>query len=180
MKRAIYILPVLLFAVLAYFLFNGLRQGAPDELPSALIGKPVPALALPPLEANGAGLSGATLSRGLVSIVNIWASWCVPCREEAPLLPALARLPGVELDGIVYKDTPANARAFLAQYGNPFARLGLDAGGRVFIEWGAYGVPETFIVDGSGIIRTRIVGGLTEEKIASELLPAIARAKAGN
>lgn len=173
MKRLIYVLPVLAFLGLAYLLFSSLfRARPPDELPSALIGKPVPALTLPPLDAATQGFGPKDL-QGHVTVVNIFASWCEPCRAEAPVLASLSREKGFVLYGLVYKDTAAKARAFLDEAGNPFARIGLDADGNVGIEWGLYGVPETFIVDGRGIIRERIVGELTDQKLRDELFPAI-------
>jgi len=176
-KRALYIVPVLLFAGLAWFLFHSLIAPPPDQLPSALIGKPAPSIMLAALDANAKGFGPADL-KGHVTVVNVFASWCAPCREEAPLLSALARLKGVALYGLVYKDTPAKARAFLADVGDPFARLGLDASGEAGIEWGVYGVPETFVVDADGIIRLRYAGPLTPDVLSGEILPAIERARA--
>jgi len=174
MKRLIYGVPVLAFLVLAYLLFSSLfRSRPPDELPSALIGKPVPAIVLPPLDAAVQGFGPKDLAQGRVTVVNIFASWCDPCRAEAPVLASLSREKGFALYGFVYKDTALKARAFLDETGNPFARIGLDTSGSKGIEWGVYGVPETFIVDGRGIIRERIVGGLTDQKIRDELFPAI-------
>jgi len=176
MKRAIYIIPVLLFAGLAWFLFHSLIAPPPTELPSALIGKPAPALTLAPLDMNAQGFGPADL-KGHVTIVNVFASWCVPCREEAPLLSTLAGLKGVALYGLVYKDTPEKARAFLKDVGNPFSRIGLDKSGEAGIEWGVYGVPETFVVDADGIIRLRYAGPLTPDVLSGQILPAIERAR---
>jgi len=177
MKRLIYGVPVLAFLVLAYLLFSSLfRSRPPDELPSALIGKSVPALTLPPLDVAAQGFGPKDLAQGRVTVVNVFASWCEPCREEVPLLASLSRTKGFELYGFVYKDTALKARAFLNETGNPFARVGLDTSGSKGIEWGVYGVPETFIVDGRGIIRERIVGGLTDQKVRDELFPAVAAA----
>ncbi|HET7335867.1 MAG TPA: DsbE family thiol:disulfide interchange protein [Rhizomicrobium sp.] len=180
MKRLIYIVPVLAFAVLAYVLFASLIAPAPDTLPSALLNKPVPDIALPALDKNVKGFARADFASGHVTVVNVWASWCAPCRAEAPLLAAISGLQGVKLYGFVYKDTPANARGFLAQYGNPFDRLGLDKDGRAGIEWGVYGVPETYVIDGRGIIRARFVGPLTPQSLAGTLLPEIERARSGS
>jgi cytochrome c biogenesis protein CcmG/thiol:disulfide interchange protein DsbE len=178
MKRIVYAVPVLAFLVLAYLLFSSLfRSKPPDELPSALIGRPVPNLVLPALDASTPGFGPKDLAQGRVTVVNIFASWCEPCREEAPVLAGLARKKNFVLFGLVYKDTATRARAFLDQTGNPFARIGLDADGHVGIEWGLYGVPETFVVDGRGIIRERIVGLLTEEKLRNELFPAVEAAR---
>ena len=113
-------------------------------------------------------------------MVNVFASWCVPCRTEAPVLARLAASRGVALYGLVQKDTPAKVRAFLGEVGNPFQRIALDADGRASIEWGVYGVPETFVIDGRGIIRARFVGALTDEVLANDLLPAIAQAKSNS
>jgi cytochrome c biogenesis protein CcmG/thiol:disulfide interchange protein DsbE len=178
MNRVIYAVPVLAFLGLAYLLFDSLiRPHAPDELPSALIGKPVPSIVLPPLDAATKGFGPADLRQGHVTVVNIFASWCEPCREEAPVLAGLSREKRFAFYGFVYKDTALRARAFLGETGNPFARIGLDADGRAGIEWGVYGVPETFIVDGRGIIRERIVGGLTDQKLREELFPAVQEAQ---
>jgi cytochrome c biogenesis protein CcmG/thiol:disulfide interchange protein DsbE len=177
-KRLIYILPVLAFAGLAIFLFMSLRGPPPAEIPSVLVDKPVPALTLPPLDPRARNLAPADLARkGKVTLVNVFASWCVPCREEAPQLAELARARGVRLIGIVYKDKPDAARAFLADVGDPYERIGFDASGRAGIEWGISGVPETFVVDAHGIIRGRF-GPLTPDNLVSDLLPAIARASA--
>lgn len=176
MKYVLYALPAAAFVVLAGFFMFSLVRPVPDTLPSALIDKPAPALTLPPLDASATGFGPADLKRGRVTVVNVWASWCVPCRAEAPQLAALSREHGFALYGLVYKDTPAKARAFLNEVGNPFARIGLDADGRAGIEWGVYGVPETFIVDGKGIVRERFVGPITEQSLADDVLPAIARA----
>ncbi len=177
MKRALYVLPVLLFAALAFVLFDSLRSPAPNELPSALIGKPAPMVKLPPLDAQALAFAPEDLSSGHVTVLNVWASWCVPCREEAPMLAALARDPDIRLYGLVYKDTPARARAFLVESGNPFSRIDLDRDGRAGIEWGVYDVPETFVIDGRGIVRARHSGPLTAQVMTDELLPAIAAAR---
>ncbi|TFG84853.1 MAG: DsbE family thiol:disulfide interchange protein, partial [Hyphomicrobiales bacterium] len=125
-------------------------------------------------EGGGAEAFGAAdLATGQPTIVNVWASWCVPCREEHPLLMQLAKQPGVRLYGINYKDDPAAARRFLGRYGNPFARVGADRTGRVAIDWGVYGVPETYVITGDGKIAYRHVGPLTEEAIREKLLPKL-------
>ena len=176
MKYLLYALPAAAFVVLAGFFMFSLMRPASEPLPSALIDKPAPALTLPPLDASTTGFGPQDLKAGHVTVINVWASWCVPCRAEAPALAALSKAHGFALYGLVYKDTPAKARAFLTDVGNPFARIGLDADGRAGIEWGVYGVPETFIVDGKGIVRERFVGPITEESLANDVLPAIARA----
>jgi cytochrome c biogenesis protein CcmG/thiol:disulfide interchange protein DsbE len=177
MKRVLYALPFVSFIVLAALFYFNLQGAPPDQLPSAMIGKPVPAVALPPLDAQAQGFGPGDLAGGHVSVVNVWASWCAPCRLESPTLAALAQRKDIVLYGLVYKDTPSAARAFLHELGNPFARLGLDARGTTAIEWGVYGVPETYIVDGHGIIRERFAGPLTDEVMTKVIEPAIARAK---
>ena len=176
MKRLIYILPILAFIVLAWFLFEGLRGPPPGDLPSVLIGKSVPALALPPLDAATQGFGPGDLSSGRVTIVNVFASWCAPCRTEAPQLAELGRTRGVQLFGLAWKDTAKNARVFLDEVGNPYARIGFDGEGRAGIEWGVYGVPETYIIDRHGVIRGRFVGPITPDSLVLDILPAIARA----
>jgi cytochrome c biogenesis protein CcmG/thiol:disulfide interchange protein DsbE len=176
----LYILPGLAFAALAGFLFYAmhLQERNPENaLPSALIGKPVPKLALQPLDAATQGFGPEELAAGHVTVVNVFASWCAPCRSEAPVLARLGREPGLTLYGLVQKDSPSNIRAFLAENGNPFRRIALDADGRASIEWGVYGVPETFVVDGRGIVRARIVGEITDDVLANQLMPAVAAAK---
>ncbi len=176
MKRLVYVLPVLLFLVLAFFFARSLIAPAPDALPSALIDKPAPRVVLPPLDAATPGFNPGDLRSGHVTVVNVWASWCIPCRQEAPVLDTLAKEHGFQLFGLVYKDKPDKAREFLNEVGNPFSRIVLDRDGRAGIEWGVYGVPETFIVDGRGIVRERFVGPITPETLASDVLPAIQHA----
>jgi cytochrome c biogenesis protein CcmG/thiol:disulfide interchange protein DsbE len=181
------LLPLILFAgLVTVFLAQMLRGGANSEIPSALIGKPAPEFSLPALAGlrDAAGgqvpeLSTANLRNGKVHVVNVWASWCAPCRLEHPLLMELAKDDRIALAGINYKDQPENALRFLGQLGNPFARVGADEKGRSTIDWGVYGVPETFVVDGSGIIRLKHVGPLTETSVRQKLLPAIEAALAG-
>lgn len=157
--------PMLLFAGLALLFYRGL-SGDPSTLPSALINKPVPAFNLPAIDQLGVpGLSDAELKTGQVHVVNIWASWCVPCRDEHPVLMELAGRSDIRLVGINNKDKPDNARRFLGALGLPFAAVGSDSDGRVTIDWGGYGVPETFIVDGNGVIRNKHVGPLTPDDI---------------
>jgi cytochrome c biogenesis protein CcmG/thiol:disulfide interchange protein DsbE len=170
-------LPLLIFALLSGLFWYALHSGDPSRLPSALVGKPVPAFTLPPIEGlTGEGSQGfetADLAKGEPTIVNVWASWCVPCHEEHPLLLELAKQPGVRLYGINYKDDAAAARRFLGRYGNPFARVGADRSGRVAIDWGVYGVPETYVITGDGRIAYRHVGPLTEDAIKQKLLPLV-------
>ena len=145
--------------------------GDPSRLPSALIGKPVPTLTLPPLDGlfeNGMPVPGISpaLFKGRVTVVNVWASWCVPCRDEHPLLARLAEDTRIGLAGINYKDAPENARRFLGRFGNPFDAVGVDAAGRAAIEWGVYGVPETFVVGPDGTIRHKHIGAIDEGSFA--------------
>lgn len=173
MRRLFYIAPVLAFAVLAWILYGSLHGNRSASLPTALLGRPAPQLDLPPLDARTQGVRSADLrTKGRVTIVNLFASWCVPCHEEAPQLAQLASARGVRLIGIAYKDKPEAARAFLDETGNPFERIGLDADGRAFIDWGASGVPETFVLDSHGIVRGRF-GPLTPDSMVTDLLPAI-------
>lgn len=184
-RRGLLLAPALIFAaVVAMFAF-ALQKGDPSKLPSALIGKPAPPLELPPLDGLAAkdGLPAAALTRqalatGRISVVNFWASWCAPCVEEHPLLVQLAGRRDVTLYGINYKDQSVNARRFLGRYGNPFTAVGVDASGRAAIEWGVYGMPETFVVDGRGVIAYKHVGPLTPTSLATQLIPAIEAAKA--
>jgi cytochrome c biogenesis protein CcmG/thiol:disulfide interchange protein DsbE len=176
LKRLFYVVPVLAFFGLAWLLYANLHRGDSDELPSSLIGRLAPQAILPPLDTRTAGFGPADLAmRGRVTVVNVFASWCVPCREEAPQLAQLARIRGVRLFGLVYKDKPEAARAFLEEYGNPYERIGLDADGRAGIEWGISKVPETYVIDGNGIVRARF-GPLTPDSLVLDILPAVAAA----
>ena len=172
------------FIVAALFLFS-LRTGDPSRLPSALLGKPVPASTFPAVEEvviDGKatpGFTHADLAKGKVTVVNFWASWCTSCVEEHPLLAELAKAAGVDIYGVAQKDDPAATRRFLGRYGNPFAALGSDATGRQSIDWGVYGMPETFVVNGEGKIAYKHVGPISRESMAKDVLPAIAAAKAG-
>ncbi|HEY1708970.1 MAG TPA: DsbE family thiol:disulfide interchange protein [Rhizomicrobium sp.] len=176
MKRALYALPFLVFVALAIAFYMSLNGPAPDVLPSAMIGKPVPARALPALDAATQGFSPRDLT-GHVTVVNVFASWCIPCRAEAPALAQLAADKSIALYGFVYKDKPEAARGFLNELGDPFARIGLDADGSTAIDWGVYGVPETYVVDAKGIIRERFVGPLDANALSTVIEPAIQRAR---
>jgi cytochrome c biogenesis protein CcmG, thiol:disulfide interchange protein DsbE len=178
MKRWIFIAPIAAFAVLAFFLFRSLWAPAPSLIPSALINKPAPRLALPALDTQSAAFTPADLASGHVSVINVFASWCAPCRTETAQLDALSKLPGVALYGLTQKDRPDATRAFLAEVGNPFAKIARDDDGRASIEWGVYGVPETYVVDAKGIIRLKFVGPLTDEALAQQVVPAIKLAQA--
>jgi len=173
--RALYLLPVgifmLLAAIVAYFMLSG-RD--PRLLPSALIDKPAPTFKLAPIagwENRKPGLATVDL-KGKVTVVNFFASWCVPCLAEHPQIVALSKLKGVQVVGINYKDKPENAKAWLTRHGNPYARIGVD-GGRGAIEWGVYGMPETFIVDRTGRIRFKHVGPIVPDILNQKILPVI-------
>ena len=171
------LIPVVLFAGLALVFWKGL-YGNPSELPSVLIGKPVPVFTLPALAGSGIpGLSSADLKAGNISVVNIWASWCVPCRQEQPLLLELAKRSDIRLYGINNKDSTDNAKRFLGTLGQPYAAIGADEKGRTTIDWGSYGVPETFIVDGTGTIRFKWIGPLSPEVMSGVLSAQIEKAK---
>ena len=163
--------------VLAVFLL-GLQRDDVQRLPSALIDKPVPAFTLEPLEPDQPGLSDADLKTPGVKLLNIWASWCGPCRVEHPQIMALAE-GGVTVHGLNYKDKDANAKAFLAELGDPYSLIGADRSGRTGIEFGVYGVPESFLVDKAGRIVCKHIGAITEHDLETKLLPAIRAAKAG-
>ncbi len=171
MSRLGYIVPAVVFIAVAVFLYLGVHRGAGDEIPTVLNGEPVPDVTLPPLDGRARGFGAADL-KGQVTLVNVFASWCIPCREEAPLLSRLAQAHHVRLIGLVYKDKPEAARAFLDEYGNPFERIGLDADGRAGIEWGISKVPESFVVDARGVIRGRF-GPLDPDTLEQVLLPTI-------
>jgi cytochrome c biogenesis protein CcmG, thiol:disulfide interchange protein DsbE len=168
----IYLLPAALFAALVAGFYGGLGIDT-QTLPSPLIDKPAPEFVLPPLVTGARGFSTADL-KGHVTLVNAFASWCAPCREEHPALNALAKTKRVPIFGIDYKDKPRAALAWIAELGDPYARIGADDG-RVGIEWGVYGVPETFLVDRTGRIRFKHVGPLSEADIARTILPLVAR-----
>lgn len=168
----LYLLPVLLFAGVGVMLALGLGRD-PSTLPSVLIDKPAPALALPPLPGrDSVGLRSSDLG-GRPMLVNVFASWCGPCRIEHPVLEQLAR-EGVVIHAINYKDEPADALSFLRTLGDPYTRLGVDRDGRAGIEWGVYGVPETFVIDRAGRIRYRHVGPLQPRDVERTIRPLLA------
>ena len=173
MKRLFFVAPVVIFLSLAALLYIGLFQGPPSELPSPLIGKPAPDIALPTLDDQSPGFARGELGQGKPIIVNFWASWCVPCRLEHPTLEALAKRQGITLYGVDYKDDPAKARAFLSELGNPFGKINQDKDGRVAIDWGVTGVPETFVIDSKGIVRVHYAGPLNDEALERLVLPAL-------
>jgi cytochrome c biogenesis protein CcmG, thiol:disulfide interchange protein DsbE len=171
MRRALFILPFLLFLVLAGYFALALRPGRnPQELPSALIDKEAPAFQLAGL--NGDGIARDAL-KGQPVLINFFASWCLPCREEHPLLMRLAEQEHVPLYGIDYKDKPEAAQNLLKEFGDPYRAIGVDRDGRVGLDFGVYGVPETYVLDSSGHIRKRFVGPLTAEQVNKELLPLL-------
>ncbi|MBN9584210.1 MAG: thiol:disulfide interchange protein [Afipia sp. 62-7] len=174
-------LPLIAFIALAGLFWFRLGTGDPARIPSALIGRPAPQTQLPPLDgllANGAQVPGLDPAafKGQVSVVNVWASWCVPCHEEAPLLLKLAQDKRIRIVGINYKDSTDNARRFLGRYGNPFAAVGADVNGRASIEWGVYGVPETFVIGRDGAIAYKLIGAITPENIDGVLKAEIEKA----
>ncbi len=170
--RAKLFLPLLLFGVLALFLFRGLSLD-PQELPSALIDKPMPTFSLPALGGDRV-LTRADVT-GQASLFNVWATWCVSCRVEHPYLQQLADA-GVPIYGINYKDDPAKALGFLEELGDPYTRLGADPNGRTALDWGLYGVPETYVIDGEGRIVLRFAGPITSDILSERIRPAIAEA----
>lgn len=173
-------LPLALFVALAVLFLAQLMSGRDvSAIPSVLIGHPAPATALPPLEGTSLpGLDSRDFA-GKVTVVNVWASWCVPCRDEHPHLMQLAGDPRFTLAGLNYKDKPENARRFLGELGNPFAAIGVDASGRAGIDWGVYGVPETFVVGRDGKIAWKHVGPFDDRSVREELMPEIEKALAG-
>jgi len=185
-SRWLMALPLIAFAALAAVFWFRLGSGDPSRIPSALIGHPAPQTALPALDGltnNGAQVPGLdpAVFKGKVSVVNVWASWCIPCHEEAPLLTELGKDTRLQVVGINYKDAPDNARRFLGRYGNPFSIVGVDGNGRAAIEWGVYGVPETFIVGRQGTIVYKMIGPVTPDNINTELRAEIDKAlKAGS
>ena len=177
------LLPVLIFAGIAAFFGLALMTAEPSRVPSTLIGKPVPQSVFPALSAltdDGKpvpGFSSTDLARGKPTVVNYWASWCAQCVEEHPLLDKLAASSGADVFGVNYKDTDVAARRYLGRYGNPYAAVGTDANGRTAIDWGVYGMPETFVIDGQGRIVYKHIGPISPESIESKILPAIEKAK---
>ncbi|MDA8260448.1 MAG: DsbE family thiol:disulfide interchange protein [Betaproteobacteria bacterium] len=164
-------IPLLVFFVMAVFLAIGLTMN-PRDIPSPLIGKPVPEFSLPPVKGRELGLSSADL-RSEVSLVNVFASWCVACREEHPVLMGLREKGLVPIHGINYKDKPDDAQAWLNELGDPYTRTGADISGRVAIDWGVYGVPETYVIDRDGRIAYKHFGAMTPEALRDTIMPII-------
>ncbi len=182
-RRIVVLAPLVIFLALCLLFLFRLNGGDPSFIPSALIGHPAPQTSLPPvagLDRDGAQVPGIDPAsfKGAVTVVNVWASWCVPCHDEAPLLLQLSHDSRIHLIGINYKDQPDNARRFLGRYGNPFAAAGADESGRAGIEWGVYGVPETFVVDRDARIAYKLVGPVTVDNLDAVLKPQIEKALA--
>jgi cytochrome c biogenesis protein CcmG, thiol:disulfide interchange protein DsbE len=180
-RRWVLLIPLAIFLGLAGLFMLRLGAGDASRIPSALIGRLVPQTDLPPVAGlirDAAGVPGLDPAsfKGKVTLLNVWASWCMPCHDEAPLLMALAQDPRFRIVGINYKDAPDNARRFLGRHGNPFAAVGADANGRASIEWGVYGVPETFVVDAQGRIAFKLVGPITPDNLEKALKPALEKA----
>jgi cytochrome c biogenesis protein CcmG, thiol:disulfide interchange protein DsbE len=168
--------PLAIFVVIGVFLAIGLTLN-PRLVPSPLIGKPVPQFSLPPVQGRTLGLATEDL-RGEVSVVNVFASWCTACRDEHPLWMELARARTLPIHGLNYKDRPADAAGWLAELGDPYTRTGADLNGRVGIDWGVYGVPETYVIDRHGVIRDKIIGAITRRSVDERLLPLVRKLRA--
>lgn len=182
-RRLLVFIPLALFLALAAVFFVRLGNDDPSRIPSALVGRPVPDVSLPPLpglDRDGKAVPGieAAEFKGTVTVVNVWASWCLPCRDEAPLLMQIAEDHRVRVVGINYKDQPDNARRFLGLFGNPFVAAGVDENGRAAIEWGVYGVPETFIVGRDGKIAFKLIGEINPDNLVRTVKPEIEKALA--
>jgi cytochrome c biogenesis protein CcmG/thiol:disulfide interchange protein DsbE len=167
--------PLVVFAAFAGLAFIGLYRENPDALPSALAGRQAPAVETTPL-GDKQGFGDADLRAGEVSLVNYWASWCAPCRVEHPNLMQLAA-DGIPVYGVNYKDKPGNALGFLEELGDPYTGIGADASGRMALEWGVYGVPETYVIDGQGEIVQRFAGPITDRVLENTIRPAIEAAR---
>ncbi len=172
-RRLLFWLPVFALVPIGVVFYLGLWRD-PRLVPSPLIGKPVPEFSLPPVKGHTLGLSSADL-RGQVSLVNFYASWCVACRLEHPFLMKLKQANLVALNGVDYKDPPADAQRWLQRMGDPYGRNGADLNGRVAINWGVYGVPETYVVDTAGRIAFKQIGPITQEILDRKILPLVAR-----
>lgn len=171
-SRLVYILPLAVFLIIGTYFAIGLTLN-PHDLPSVMVDKPAPAVNLPALNQAKPTVTTESL-KGQVTLVNFWASWCAPCRAEHPLLTALSKRSDVVLAGIAYKDRPQDSMAFLTELGDPFDLIGMDADGRTAIEFGVYGVPETYVIDKAGHIRYRHAGALTRADVDEVILPMIA------
>ncbi|MFN4158975.1 MAG: DsbE family thiol:disulfide interchange protein [Gemmobacter sp.] len=175
MSRILMFLPPILFAALAVMFWVGMGREDPEGLPSALAGRMAPPVVVTPL-GDAPVFDDATLRAPGVKLVNYWASWCAPCRAEHPMLAEIAAS-GIPVYGVNYKDPADKAQAFLAELGNPFAAIGADATGRMALDWGVYGVPETYVIDGEGRIVLRFAGPITRQELERTLQPAIDKAR---
>lgn len=174
MARPLLLVPPLIFAAIAAGFYLGMRREDPEALPSAIEGKIAPPVTLEPL-GDRPQFDAAALDAPGVKLVNYWASWCAPCRAEHPNLEALAA-EGIPIYGINYKDEPARAEAFLEELGDPYLAIGTDESGRTAIDWGLYGVPETYVIDGDGRVVLRFAGPITERSLKGQIRPAIEKA----
>ena len=182
-RNILMLLPLIVFLALAALFLVRLWSGDPSRLPSALIGRAAPPTDLPPLaglQRDGKAVPGFSNAAfpGELTLVNVWASWCVPCADEVPFLEQLSKDKRIKLVGINYKDPTDNARRFLNRYGNPFVAVGVDASGRTSIDWGVYGVPETYLIGRDGTIAYKLVGPVTAENLVQVLEPEIVKAAA--
>ncbi|PKQ10986.1 MAG: DsbE family thiol:disulfide interchange protein [Alphaproteobacteria bacterium HGW-Alphaproteobacteria-1] len=175
MVKPLMLAPLIVFGAFAALALVGLGRENPNELPTALAGRPAPAVQVTPL-GEGPIFDDADLRGEGVKLVNYWASWCAPCRVEHPNLTGLAA-EGVTIYGVNYKDKPGNALGFLAELGNPYAAMGADESGRMALDWGVYGVPETYVIDGRGNIVLRFAGPITERVLENTIRPAIEAAQ---
>lgn len=174
-RRVALFAPLLLFAVFVAVVIFGLGRSGRETIRSAMVGRPVPAFDLPGLDAANPGLASSDLAQGNVTLVNLFASWCLPCQAEAPQLGALER-EGVVIHGVAVRDTRQDVAGFLGRFGDPFRRIGLDPRGRLQIDLGSSGVPETFVVDGAGVIRYQHIGAIGPQDLPA-IRAAIARAR---
>ena len=174
-KRLLFLLPVLIFVVVAgYFLWGLAPDRDPKDIPSVMVDKPTPSFDLAAVPGLGLpGLATGDLTKGQVVMVNFFASWCVPCRAEHPVIEKLAKEHGVTVYGLNYKDKPEDARLWLAELGNPYARIGADRKGRTAIDFGVSGVPETYLIDGEGVIRYQYIGPIVPLDLEEKILPIL-------
>jgi cytochrome c biogenesis protein CcmG, thiol:disulfide interchange protein DsbE len=180
-RSLLVLLPLAIFLGLAALFLVGLNEGDPSLLPSALIGKPMPKTDLPPVEGltrDGKPVPGLNdaMFKDKVTLVNVWASWCIPCHDEVPFLEALSHDKRIQVFGINYKDTPGDARRFLGRYGNPYAASGTDRSGRESINWGVYGVPETYLIGRDSRVHYKLVGPIDAHNLSATLEPQIEKA----
>ena len=171
MRALRFVIPVAIFALIAWFLLKGLGKD-PREIPSPLVGKAAPAFALPVLDSPGTEWTPEQM-RGKVWLLNVWGSWCAGCKVEHPLLNELAKAGTVPIVGLAWKDKPENSAAWLAKFGNPYEVVVSDLAGRVAIDYGVYGAPETFLIDKAGVVRHKHVGPLTPEALRDRVMPLV-------